>query len=181
MRRCLPVCARARVVYSDNGRTHLHCHIHDLADFLRHCFRQRTAVYCEVLCEDVDQAAVYRSASGNDTVAEILLLFHSEVGATVQLEHVKFLEAAFVEKHVYTFARCVLSTCVLFLYGFSPPPRRAFSRFAISSLIFLLVCSLVFVFLQRLMLEILAVCGKIRRRQGLSYNLIYIIIVRKAL
>ena len=72
----------------------------------------------EVLCEDEYETAFDGTATGYDTVAKELLLFHAEVVATVLLEHVVLLERTFVEQHLNALTGCVLSTFVLFLDGF---------------------------------------------------------------
>ena len=59
----------AGVVKTDNGRTHLHGHIHDFADLLSHCFGEGTAEYGEVLCENINKTAVNGTVTGNDAVA----------------------------------------------------------------------------------------------------------------
>ena len=86
----------AGVVQTDAGHSHLHGFVHHFADFLRHGFRQGTAVYGEVLGEYINQAAIDGSASGNNTVAQILFFLHSEVGATMELEHVHLFKTALV-------------------------------------------------------------------------------------
>ena len=49
------------------------------------------------------------------TVAQIMLLVHSEVRATVLHKHVHFLEATFVQQHGNALAGCVLALLMLLL------------------------------------------------------------------
>ena len=53
-----------------------------------------------------------------DTVARELLLLHTEVMATMLLEHVVFLERTFVEQHLHALAGCIFATFVLLLNSF---------------------------------------------------------------
>ena len=46
-----------------------------------------------------------------------MLLVHTEVCATVLLEHIILFERTLVYKHFDTFTRCVFATCVLLLNG----------------------------------------------------------------
>ena len=121
----LDTCA-AGVVQTDAGCAHFHGLVHDLADFFSHRFRQRTAVHGEVLCEDINQTAVYRAATGHHAVAQVLFLLHAEVRATVQFEHIHFLEAARIEQHVDAFASRVLAFGMLFLNGFFSASHTGF-------------------------------------------------------
>ena len=75
-------------------------------------------MYRKVLCEDEDQTAIDSTATGYDAVTGELLLLHTEVVATMLLEHVVLFERAWVEQHVDTFACSVLAALVLLLYGF---------------------------------------------------------------
>ena len=59
----------ARVVETDHRCADLDCMVHDLADFLGMCFRQRAAEDREVLREDEDEAAVDGPVADHDTVA----------------------------------------------------------------------------------------------------------------
>ena len=121
----LDTCA-AGIVQADAGCAHFHGLVHDLADFFSHRFRQRTAVDGEVLCENINQPAVYRAATSHHTVAQVLFLFHAEVRTAVQFEHIHFLEAARVEQHVDAFTSRVLAFGMLFFDGFLAASHACF-------------------------------------------------------
>ena len=74
-------------------------------------------MYSEVLGKDIDQSTIDCGRTGNESIAEIVLLLHTEVVATVQLEHVIFLEAIFVHKHVNALPSSIFATGVLLLDG----------------------------------------------------------------
>ena len=107
-----------RVVDTDNRSTHLHTHVHHLANLLGHRLGKRTAIHSEVLGKYVYQTTVHRTGTGYNTVTKILLLLHAEIVATVKLEHVELFKTAFVQKHVDSFTRGVLAACMLFVNGF---------------------------------------------------------------
>ena len=101
------------IVQTDDRNTGLHCHIHNLADFLGVSFRQGATHYGEVLRENINHSATYCSVAGNNAVAEERFLFDTEVVASVSYKHVDFFEAAFVEEHVYSFAGSVFALLML--------------------------------------------------------------------
>ena len=72
----------------------------------------------EVLCEDEHQTAVDGTGTCYDTVAEELLLLHTEIMAAMLLEHVVLFERTFVEQHLNALTGCVLSAFVLLLNSF---------------------------------------------------------------
>ena len=72
--------------------------VHDLADFLRVGFRERSAEDREILRENVDEAAVDVAEAGDEAVAGDDLLVHAEVAAAMCDELVEFFEGAFVEE-----------------------------------------------------------------------------------
>ena len=108
----------ARVVDADDGCAHFHGHIHHLANFLAHGFRERTGMNGEVLCKDEHQTTVDGTATGYHTIARELLFLHTEVVATVLLEHVVLLERTLVEEHFNTLTSSIFATVVLLLYSF---------------------------------------------------------------
>ena len=61
----------------------------------------------------VYQTAFDSTVTGNYAVAEVVLLVHTEVGATVSDKHVEFFETTFVEKHLDAFACGVFAFFVL--------------------------------------------------------------------
>ena len=75
-------------------------------------------MYGEVLCEDEYQTTFDSTRTCYDAVAQELFLLHTEVVATVFLEHVILFERAFVEQHLNALAGCVFTLFVLLLYGF---------------------------------------------------------------
>ena len=103
----------ARIVQTDAGSAVAHRHIHNLADLVGHRKRQRTCRHGEVLGKDIDQAAFDRTVTRYHTVAERMLLLHTEVVATMRDEHVELLEATLVEQHLDTLACGVLTLLVL--------------------------------------------------------------------
>ena len=107
----------AGVVKTDDGGAHLEGEVLHLADFLGHGFGEATAVDGEVLCIDIGEAAVDGGATADDAVAEELLLLHAEVVAAVELEHVHFLERAFVDEECDAFACRGLTFGMLFVDG----------------------------------------------------------------
>ena len=72
----------------------------------------------KVLCEDEYQTTVDRTRTGYDTIAQELLLLHTEVMAAMLLKHIIFLERTLVEQHLNALASCIFTTFVLFLNGF---------------------------------------------------------------
>ena len=107
----------ARIIDTDTRCPHFHGLVHHLTDFLGHGLRQRASVHREVLCKHINQTPVDSTASGHDPVPQILFLLHAEVGATMELEHVHFLETAFIQQHVNAFASRIFPSRMLFFYG----------------------------------------------------------------
>ena len=85
-----------RVIQTDDRRAVLHRHIHDFADFFSVGFRERTTKYGEVLREHIDHTAIDGAPTCDNAVTRHLLFLHTEVGAAVRFEHVKFFKATFV-------------------------------------------------------------------------------------
>ncbi len=108
----------AGVVETDHGSPHLHRHVHNLADLLRHSLGKGASEYCEVLCEHVYQTAFDCTETGHHTVTEDMLLVLAEVCAAVCHKHVELLETTLVEQHRYALAGGVFASLVLFLDGF---------------------------------------------------------------
>ena len=105
----------AGVVKADDGSSHLHCHIHNLADFLRHSFGKRACRNGEVLCKNINKATIDCTVTGNNAVAKIMLFVHTEVCTTVLNEHIEFFETTLIEELCYSLARCVFASGVLLL------------------------------------------------------------------
>ena len=95
----------AGVIQTDDGRSHLRREIHNLADLLRVGFAERTAEDCEVLREDVYQAAVDPAITGNDSIAGVLLLLHAEIKASMRDEFIDLFKGIFVEQKRDSLAR----------------------------------------------------------------------------
>ena len=102
-----------RVVQTDYGSTHLHGDVHNLANLAGQHLTQRTCCYGEILCENINQTAANGSATSYHTIAQIVLLVHTEVCTTVLNEHVHFFETSVIEQHGDAFAGGVLTFLVL--------------------------------------------------------------------
>ena len=94
----------ARVADADDGSANFHGLVHHLADLQRHGLTQGATEHGEVLGVDVDDAAVDGAVTGDDAVAEVLLLVETEIDGAMGHEHVSLFEAAFVEQDGDTFA-----------------------------------------------------------------------------
>ena len=116
-----------RVVEADTGRTHLHGHIHDLADFQGHRLGQRTAEYGKVLSEYINKAAFDRTVTGYDAVAQKRFLLLTEVGTSVSHKHIQLFEAAFVEELRNTLTSRIFTFLVLFIDGFLSTTQASLS------------------------------------------------------
>src|SRR6185312_5441587 len=103
----------ARVVEPDHRRAVPHREIHDLADLLRVCLRQRAPEHGEVLREDVHEPSRDASVARHHTVAVDALAVQPEIGRPVGDEAVELDERALVEQHVETLARRELALLVL--------------------------------------------------------------------
>ena len=75
-------------------------------------------MYGEVLSEYKYQTTVDGTRTGNHTIAQEILLLHTEVVTTVFLEHIVLFERTFVEQHFNTLTGCVFAAFVLFLNSF---------------------------------------------------------------
>ena len=112
------------------GRAVLHRHVLDLADLLRVPFGGRTAEHREVLCEDIDHAAVDRAPAGDDAVAGELVLVGVEVRVSVFDEHVELLERIGIEKQLDALAGGQLAARMLrFDAGFTAAKAGAAAAF----------------------------------------------------
>jgi hypothetical protein len=98
---------------ADDGRTVAQGEVLDLADFLGMRLGQRPAKDREVLCKQIDDAAVDRAPAGNNAIAWKLRLFHAEVCATVLYEPVEFLERSIIQQQLDPLARRQLAARVL--------------------------------------------------------------------
>ena len=101
------------IVETDDRRTDLHGQVHDLADLLGVRLRQRSTEDREVLAEDEHEPTVDRPVSGDDAVAQDMLLGHPEFGGAVGDERIEFDERPWVEQEVQSFARRQLPPGVL--------------------------------------------------------------------
>jgi hypothetical protein len=70
--------------------------IHHLRHLLPHHLGEGAAEHGEVLGEDIDGAPFYLAPPGDDGVAEVFLLGHTELRAAVEDQLVEFLEATLV-------------------------------------------------------------------------------------
>ncbi len=103
----------AGIIEPDDGGPGTHGEVHDLADFLRVGFRERTTENREVLRENVNEAAIDPPKAGNKAVARGTLLLHAEINAAVPDKFVQLFECAFVQQKVHTLARGELAGLVL--------------------------------------------------------------------
>src|SRR5690606_29376283 len=108
----------AGIIQSDDGCSVLERQVHDLHDLLGVRLGERAAEYREVLAEHVDQPAMDRAPSGNDPVAQVLLLLEPERSRAMRHEAIELDEAALVQQQVEPFARRELAPLVL-----CPDPR----------------------------------------------------------
>ena len=95
------------------GRADLGRQIHDFADLRRVGGGQRAAEDREILREHEHAPAVDRAVTGDDAVAEHLLLLHVEVGAAMRDEAVDLDEASGIEQEIDALARRQLARRVL--------------------------------------------------------------------
>lgn len=82
----------AGVVDADDGGAVAHGHVHDFDDFFGVDAAEAAAEDGEVLAEDVDEAVVDGSPTGDDTVAQDAIVGHAEVVFAVGDEAVDFSE-----------------------------------------------------------------------------------------
>ena len=103
----------ARVVQTDDGSTHVHGLVHDLADLLGVGAGQRSSQHGEVLGEQEDQTAVDGTVTSDHTIAGVVLLLHSKVHATVSLQLVVLAEGALIDQKLDSLASSQLAALVL--------------------------------------------------------------------
>ena len=103
----------ARVVQTNHRRAILDGHVLNFGDFLRMSFGERSAKHCEILTKDIDNAAVDRAPSCDDTVAGWFALLHAKFDAAVRFEHVEFFERVLVQQQIDPLARGQLAFGVL--------------------------------------------------------------------
>ena len=103
----------AGIVQADHGRASFEREVHDLADFLRIGFRERSAKNSKILREDVRQAPVNAAISGDETVAVDHLFVHAEVARAMANQLVHLFEGAFIEQQVDPLARQKLALLML--------------------------------------------------------------------
>ena len=103
----------AGVIETDDGSADGHGLVHDLADLLGVGEGEGAAEDGEVLGVDEDETAVDGTVAGDDTVARVVLLLHTEVGATVGLELVVLAEGALIEEELETLTGGELAAGVL--------------------------------------------------------------------
>ena len=73
---------------------------------------------CEILREDVDEAATDAAVASDESVAGRALGFHAEIVGVVADEFVEFFEGAFIEQQVDAFAGAELALLVFALAAF---------------------------------------------------------------
>src|SRR5260370_30352644 len=86
------------IVEPYDGGSGTHGQVHDLADFLRVGFGERTAENRKVLRENVDQAAIDTAEAGDKAIAGGTLLLHPKINAAVTDKFVELFKTAFVQQ-----------------------------------------------------------------------------------
>jgi len=76
-------------------------------------FRHRAAIDGEILAEDIDEAAVDRTRSGDDAVARNMLFVHAEIDAVMLDIHVQLFKAVLVQQHFDPLPRGQLALAML--------------------------------------------------------------------
>jgi hypothetical protein len=99
--------------------------VHNLADFFRVGFGQRTAEYRKVLAVNEHNTAVDGSVTGHDAIPGDPVFGHAEIGAPVFDEHVPFFETACIKQQLDALAGRKLALLVL---GIDAIPAAAESR-----------------------------------------------------
>ncbi len=84
----------AGIVQPDHRRAGLQRQVHDLADFERVGFRERSTQHGEILRENIHDPPVDLPVAGDKSVAIHHLLVHSEVGGAMPDQLVHFFERA---------------------------------------------------------------------------------------
>ncbi len=101
------------IVQPDHRRAGLQRQVHDLANFQRVGFRERSAQHGEILREDVNQPPVNVAVAGDEAVAVDDLLIHSEIGGAMPHQLVHLFECACVQQQIDALARRKLAFLVL--------------------------------------------------------------------
>ena len=103
----------AGIVQTDDGSTHVHSLVHHLADLLGIRAGERTAQHGEILGKEEDQTAVDGGMTGDNTIARIVLLFHTKMSAAVSLQLVVFAEGTLIHEQLDSFASAQFTSLVL--------------------------------------------------------------------
>src|SRR5262245_4845408 len=111
----------AGVVDANDRRAVLHRHVHYLADLLRHHPAETATEHGEVLGIDVNQTAVDGAVTGDDRVAQVLLLVQAEIDAVVRAQTIDLDKTTVVEQNIEALARQELSLLVLAARAFRTP------------------------------------------------------------
>ena len=88
----------AGIIDADNRSTHLHSQILNLPDLLGMHLTQGTALYGEVLCKSINQAAINSTIAGNNALSRQVLLLLAEIGAAMLYESIQLNERAFIKQ-----------------------------------------------------------------------------------
>ena len=87
----------SRVIQSDDRRSHLHSHVHHLADLLCMRFRKSSSKHGEILCEYINQALANHTISRHHPVSGKFLLFHTEIGTPMGYQLIQFDKRTFLQ------------------------------------------------------------------------------------
>ena len=87
----------SRVIQSDDRRSHLHSHVHHLANLLCMRFRKSSSKHGEILCEYINQALANHTISRHNAVSGKFLLFHTEIGTPMSYQLIQFDKRTFLQ------------------------------------------------------------------------------------
>ena len=86
------------IIEPDYRGTHLHGHIHHLADLFSIRLRKCPSEHCEVLSKNINQSFAYHTVTGNYPIPWYLLFLHTKVGTTMRHKFIKFDKRSFLQK-----------------------------------------------------------------------------------
>ena len=104
----------AGIVQANQRSAHFQSQALNLNNLSSMHFAKRAAFYSEVLCEYINQTAIYSAVTGGNAFTRKFFLFLTEVGATMTNETVQFYEGTFVEQCSDSFASSHFASFMLF-------------------------------------------------------------------
>ena len=87
-----------RVVQSNDRRADFHGHVHDFTYFPGIHFGQGTTEYRKILGKDINQSAVDPPETGDHTVADNFLIFHTEIVTAMLNKTIDFFKRSLVHQ-----------------------------------------------------------------------------------